>query len=931
MRATGRTLSIAATLLSCAAAIPTICPNGRGGVAQAPPPNGRLLVHQSQPIEQPNSALAGTSQLSLPLPSDLLDRQRQQISRYFLDQIAATPPKRDRRWQPCLKSAQAYRSCVSGHRDHLRAMLGMIPTKPGRARQEVLEAGKTIGIEDVTIPIAHGFDARTFLFLPSDLNRKPAVIAIPPANQSAAQFAGIAEGTTPAGWLTALLERDVAVAIPEIVERIADHPLCDAAGGKDRRHILWRGGFIVGRTLVGIDVQQVVAVRGFLAPLPGIDPRRIGVLGQEQGGMTALYAAALEPQFAGAAVLDYFQEREASWKEPIDRTIYGQLNEFGDAELAGLIAPRPLFIGSSPGATATGEGIESEFRRADRFYQVLGTHTLMALPPTDDAMRLAALRLAAALQAVRTVKSASIAQLSRRQIDERRDRHFEGLYKYVRSLDATSDQVRTEYWKLDSTPARDHARKATALRSALARLMGDVPVSGFPLHPRTALIGETEKFQAYEVFLDVVPGLEVYGQLLIPRAALDRNGDRLPAMVCQHGFNGAPKYITGMGADLQSNDTYYHRFGERLAERGYVVFAPYTTVTDEINPIVQMAASLGMMRTGVELAKLHRVVDFLQSLPFVDPTRIGYYGMSYGGYAAAWMVPLEPRLRFTIISAYFNDLRLDLTDTAQPHRGFWGEPDEDPYTWNALNRFSHLELVAAMYPRPVCIEWGRSDPVTPPAWHERAWKEVGEYAAGWSLGDRIEDDHFLGGHTTHGMATFLFIDRWLRPEISAERDYGCHDLSYCNWTLSPDLRGYSEDSKTATPFVTQVLDASPESAVRGSFYVSERSPAFSGMAFKVSRVGTPGDLAARFGTRPGGADLGTATIFSSDVGVEGDSWQPAKLARPMKLDAARNYYFEIRAQSGHGPQNGYVVYGPVPLGGADVRSSFSLSFRVLTQ
>jgi len=48
------------------------------------------------------------------------------------------------------------------------------------------------------------------------------------------------------------------------------------------------------------------------------------------------------------------------------------------------------------------------------------------------------------------------------------------------------------------------------------------------------------------------------------------------------------------------------------------------------------------MRTGIELAKLHRVVDFHQSLPFVDPQRIGYYELSYGGYSAIWMPPSSP-------------------------------------------------------------------------------------------------------------------------------------------------------------------------------------------------------------------------------------------------------------------------------------------------
>ncbi len=144
---------------------------------------------------------------------------------------------------------------------------------------------------------------------------------------------------------------------------------------------------------------------------------------------------------------------------------------------------------------------------------------------------------------------------------------------------------------------------------------------------------------------------------------------------------------------------------------------------DLINPIVQQAASLGWMRTSIELAKLHRVVDFLQSLPFVDGQRIGYYGLSYGGYSATWMPPLEPRLQFTINSGFFNDWRQDITaeDTADH---YWALPDEDFYNWNVLNRFTHTELVAAMWPRPVCIEWGLQDATTTPKWHKQAWEDL---------------------------------------------------------------------------------------------------------------------------------------------------------------------------------------------------------------
>jgi len=53
--------------------------------------------------------------------------------------------------------------------------------------------------------------------------------------------------------------------------------------------------------------------------------------------MTALFTACHRRKPLGAvAVVDYFQQRERSWEEPVDRMLYGQLNEFGDGENRGI-------------------------------------------------------------------------------------------------------------------------------------------------------------------------------------------------------------------------------------------------------------------------------------------------------------------------------------------------------------------------------------------------------------------------------------------------------------------------------------------------------------------------------------------------------------------------------------------------------------------
>lgn len=905
-----------------------------------------IAVQQAQPPENVPIALNGTDLLDHPEniqgvdgnPDKMIDwSQYRQIERYFLKQIAATPAKRDQLWQPDFSSRNSYENSVRDHRRHLREMLGLIEPSPGKADIKIIRESEGLRIDAVKIALDEDFGVSALLFVPESPKRKAAVIAIPDADQSAEEFAGVAEGMAPAGWLRELLGRGIAVAIPEMVERRADHPLSAKAGGHDRRLMLWRLGFLVGRTLVGIEVQQVMALADFLAAQPEIDSNKIGVWGEGQGGMTALYAAAVDERLATATVQGYFEQREDSWKEPIDRVIYGQLNEFGDAEVAALIAPRPLTVVTQSSAPAAKESVGAELKRARRFYQGLGAQDqLTVIYTASGGEQTSALAMSSVLSSQRAGDLPTISyEASEEQVLATRNEHFEALFRYLRRLCNQSDAVRTNHWRLASTLPQKRKEKVAQLHEELSKLMGVLPDQDIPLHPRTLLIGETDKFLAYEVVLDTVPGVTAYGHLLVPREVAGGVNKKLPAIICQHGFGSAPKYVSGIGTNLEPETHTEHLVGERLAERGYVVFAPYMTVpedpggprSDLIDSIVRKAASIGMMRTSIELAKLHRIVDFLQSLPFVSAQRIGYYGLSYGGYAAIWMPPLEPRLSFTIISGHFNDWTQEVIAEGAHH--YWAISDEDFYNWNVLNRFTHPELIAAMWPRPTCVEWGIHDAITPPEWHKRVWDDLtANYIKPWEMIGKVVDEDFVGPHSIHGIGTFFFADRWLKPERSAARNYGC-DEDYCDLIVSPGFHGYAPRSEV--PYVTQRLDSTDDSVIEGRFYVSSLSPSLTGIKLRLSRVGNPGDLIVRLGSQEGGKDIGELRLSAAEIYPRYDLWYELNLKEPAALDPRKLYWLEVRSASGKAPLDTYTMYGPKPMGGVDFPHNFGLAFQVLTK
>ena len=83
------------------------------------------------------------------------------------------------------------------------------------------------------------------------------------------------------------------------------------------------------------------------------------MIGWGEGGLLALYAGALDPRIDAVCVSGYFDDRNDIWQEPIDRNVFGLLEQFGDAELASMIAPRTLIVEAAQGSGS------DDSRRAD--------------------------------------------------------------------------------------------------------------------------------------------------------------------------------------------------------------------------------------------------------------------------------------------------------------------------------------------------------------------------------------------------------------------------------------------------------------------------------------------------------------------------------------------------------------------------------------
>ena len=116
------------------------------------------------------------------------------------------------------------------------------------------------------------------------------------------------------------------------------------------REYIYRMAFPVGRHIIGYEVQKALAAVDWFAKQAKAP---IGIWGDGEGGLLALHAAALDQRIDVAVVGGYFESRQKVREEPIYRNVWGHLKDFGDAEIATLIAPRKLIVETSRGPETT--------------------------------------------------------------------------------------------------------------------------------------------------------------------------------------------------------------------------------------------------------------------------------------------------------------------------------------------------------------------------------------------------------------------------------------------------------------------------------------------------------------------------------------------------------------------------------------------------
>jgi hypothetical protein len=337
-------------------------------------------------------------------------------------------------------------------------------------------------------------------------------------------------------------------------------------------------------------------------------------------------------------------------------------------------------------------------------------------------------------------------------------RLFEQIKDDTQTLLSQGETTRAGLWAKADRASRDVEKWKAATQAYRQHFYNDV-IGRFdrqPLPPnvRTRQIYDEPKYIGYEVVMDVFPDVFASGILLMPKDI--KSGERRPVVVCQHGLEGRPTDV----ADAKKNNPSYNQYACRLAERGFIAYAPQNPYifTDRFRTLQRKANPLRKTLFSVIVPQHQQSVDWLASLPQVDQERIAFYGLSYGGKTAMRVPAIVERYCLSICSADFNEWVWKNASTSSPY-SYVATGEYEIFEFDLGNTYNYAEMAGLIAPRPFMVERGHRDAVGPDTQVSYEFAKIRLLYADLKIPERTTIEYFDGPHTIHGVGTFDFLHK----------------------------------------------------------------------------------------------------------------------------------------------------------------------------
>ncbi len=227
----------------------------------------------------------------------------------------------------------------------------------------------------------------------------------------------------------------------------------------------------------------------------------------------------------------------------------------------------------------------------------------------------------------------------------------------------------------DAEPWQQSARE-----KIFCLMMGGAQPKRSPLDPKVIRRIEVpgSSYVLEEMTLQALPDRRAHVWLARPLRAKSRVG----AVLAIHGHGGSGEEV------VRGQGLYW--YGRTLAEMGYVVIAP------DVGQHTLQHTNWSLM--GERTWDALRCVDYLVTLPEVDPDRLGVAGLSLGGETTMYVAALDPRIKIACSSGWLTTV----ANMKNGHCACFNFPGLEEH-------FDFSDIFACIAPRVLVCELGEQE------------------------------------------------------------------------------------------------------------------------------------------------------------------------------------------------------------------------------
>jgi len=333
-----------------------------------------------------------------------------------------------------------------------------------------------------------------------------------------------------------------------------------------------------------------------------------------------------------------------------------------------------------------------------------------------------------------------------------------------------------------TTPQSWHLRREE-IKKLLHVFLGESPKSKPPLAAKITEEASRDDHVLRKLAFQTEQNEFVSSYLLVPKKLRGKT----PVIICPHqttqagkkepaGLAGNPQLQTALHLVKRGFVTFTYDaicFGERhdAASGHYGDAIPFYTRHPRWSLLSKMVWDLS------------RALDYLETLDFIDSSRVGCIGHSHGGITTLFAMAFDERIKVGASNCGFDTFRIDgnvwrwsHATALLPRLGFYiGSPHINMDFYRAVpdseviqTPFDTHELLALIAPRPLFLSTSDEDFVFPNAgWSAR--RSLARLEPVYSMlkgAGNIESHFFSGGHsfpTEVSSRAYEWLDKWLKP------------------------------------------------------------------------------------------------------------------------------------------------------------------------